>query len=257
MGETWTLFDRLADRYDEVIPFFAELATRTLDVVGPSAGDRLLDIGTGRGAIAVAAAARGCVVTATDAAPRMIERLSAGYPELDARVMDAHGLDFPDASFDLATGGFMIHLVSDPVRVLAELRRVIRPGGLVALTGPGDCEDDGRWDGFHELVGEYGQRVDTSHFPAKPFELDQVTEAGFTGLTTTEIEVHLPVPDPQTCWDFHMSHGFAGFVESLSPADAAEFREKALAEFARMHANGGIIVDRGAVVHVARVPAGS
>jgi hypothetical protein len=53
------LFDRLADRFDQVVPFFAEFAGQLLDVPAPAPGTRLLDIGSGRGAIAAAAAARG------------------------------------------------------------------------------------------------------------------------------------------------------------------------------------------------------
>jgi 2-polyprenyl-3-methyl-5-hydroxy-6-metoxy-1,4-benzoquinol methylase len=83
------LFDRLADRYDQVIPFFAEFAGQLLDVLDPDPGTRLLDIGSGRGAIAAAAAARGCAVTAVDAAPRMVSLLAAAHPEIDVRLMDA------------------------------------------------------------------------------------------------------------------------------------------------------------------------
>src|SRR5215470_13888748 len=56
--DTWTLFDRLADRYDQVIPFFTSFAAQLLDILDPAPGTRLLDIGTGRGAIAIAAAVR-------------------------------------------------------------------------------------------------------------------------------------------------------------------------------------------------------
>jgi len=66
--------------------------------------------------------------------------------------------------------------------------------------------------------------------------------------------VHLPVADPRTCWGFHMSHGFAGLVEALGPADTAEFRRRALAELTRMHESGGIVLDRGAVAYLAAVP---
>lgn len=81
-------FDRIADRYDQVVPFFAELSAKLLDILDPAAGTRLLDLGTGRGAIATAAAARECTVTAVDAAPRMVELLAAAHPEIDARVTD-------------------------------------------------------------------------------------------------------------------------------------------------------------------------
>ncbi|MFI5916866.1 hypothetical protein [Dactylosporangium sp. NPDC051541] len=69
------------------------------------------------------------------------------------------------------------------------------------------------------------------------------------------IAVHLPVPDPQTGWDFHMSHGFAGLIEALEPSDAIEFHRRALAELTRMHDSGGILLDRGAVVLLATDPA--
>ena len=249
------LFDRLADRYNQVIPFFAEFAAQLLDVLGPGPGTRLLDIGSGRGAIAGAASARGCAVTAVDAAPRMVSLLAAAHPEIDVRLMDAHRLDLPDASYDLATGGFVIHLVAEPRRVLAELRRVLRPGASVALTTPGPCEDHGRWDAWDALVSQFASRA-TERLPRRDYEVAQhLRAAGFADLHTVNLAVHLPVASPQTCWDFHMSHGFAAAVEALDPPDAAEFQRDALAELTRMHETGGIVVDRGAVVYLATVPA--
>lgn len=51
-----------------------------------------------------------------------------------------------------------------------------------------------------------------------------------------------------------MSHGFAARVDALSPSDAAEYERRALAELTRMHNSGGIILDRGATVHLATNP---
>ncbi|GIJ70747.1 class I SAM-dependent methyltransferase [Virgisporangium ochraceum] len=251
MTETWTLFDRLADRYDEVIPFFAEFGAHLLDLLDPAPGSRLLDIGSGRGAIAVAAAARGCVVTAVDAAPRMVSRLAAAHPGIDARQMDIHQLDLPDGTYDVATGGFVIHLVAEPVRVLAELHRVLRPGGTVALTTPGPCEDGGRWDTFNSIWDEFAPRAAQRPWPDPPDVPLDMRRAGFVDVRTAALAVHLPVADPQACWDFEMSHGFASRVEALGPSDAAEFQRRALAELERMHRSGGIVVDRGATVHLA------
>jgi SAM-dependent methyltransferase len=249
------LFDRLADRYDQVIPFFAEFAGRLLDVLDPAPGTRLLDIGSGRGAIAAAAAARGCAVTAVDAAPRMVSLLAAAHPEIDVRLMDAHRLELPGASYDLVTGGFVIHLVTEPPRVLAGLHRVLRPGGSVALTTPGPCEDHGRWNAWNTLVGEFASRPN-ERLPWRGEDIaPDLRAAGFTDIRTVSLAVHLPVASPQTCWDFHMSHGFAAVVEALAPADAAEFQRRALAELTRMHESGGIMLDRGAVAYLATVPA--
>jgi len=249
------LFDRLADRYDQVIPFFAEFAGQLLDVLDPAPGTRMLDIGSGRGAIAAAAADRGCAVTAVDAAPRMVSLLAAAHPEIDVRLTDIRRLDLPGASYDLVTGGFVIHLVTGRPQVIAELRRVLRPGASVALTVPGPCEDHGRWNAWNSLCAEFASRA-TGRLPQRDFEVaPDLRAAGFTGIRTVNLAVHLPVADPQTCWDFHMSHGFAGGVEALAPAAAAEFRQRALAELTRMHDSGGIVLDRGAVAYLATVPA--
>jgi SAM-dependent methyltransferase len=252
MADTWTLFDRLADGYDEVVPFFTAFAVRLVELLDQPAGTRVLDVGSGRGAIAAALAARGCVVTAVDAAPRMVELLAAAHPAVDARVMDIHALDLPDDGYDLVTGGFVIHLVTEPTRVLAELRRVLRRGATVALTVPGPGEDSDRWDDFHALVREYEALATRPGRPGHQVEVPALLRrAGFTNVHATGITVHLSVADPETCWRFHMSHGFAGFVEALDPADAAQLRERALTEFACMHHAGGIVLDSGAVVHLA------
>ncbi|GHJ50636.1 hypothetical protein Cs7R123_79780 [Catellatospora sp. TT07R-123] len=256
MTETWALFDRLADRYDQAVPYFATCARQLVDIVDPTPGSRVLDIGTGRGAIAIAAASRGCEVTAIDGSARMIELLAARHPGLSARVMDAMALDLPAGSFDLACAGFMIHLVADPARVLAELRRVLRPGGAVALTLPDPSPDPtGRWAGCRRLMATFAARAGGLRPPDTRLDVAAaLRQTGFTDLRRLSIKVRLQIPDPQTCWQFGLSHGFARLVEALSAADAAELERLALAEFVRMHADGGIVVDQAAAVHLARVP---
>jgi ubiquinone/menaquinone biosynthesis C-methylase UbiE len=69
----------------------------------------------------------------------MVSLPAASHPEINVRLMDVHRLDLPGARFDLVTGGFVIHLVSERPRVLTGLRRVLRPGASVALTTPGPC----------------------------------------------------------------------------------------------------------------------
>jgi len=254
VADTWELFDRLADRYDQIIPFFATFGEQLIDLLDPAPGTRLLDIGTGRGAIAAAAQARGCQVTATDPSRAMIEHLD--IPGVDARVMDAHHLDLPGHSYDLATGGFMIHVVDDPEHVLTEVRRVLRPGATVAFTTPGHFDDNGRWDDYNAVVRDYRRKtLPGRDRPGKDIDVDQALAAtGYTEVREANLQVHIPVATPQAAWDFQMSHGFAGFVEALTPADAADLQARALTELTRMHANGGIIMDRGATVTLATAP---
>jgi ubiquinone/menaquinone biosynthesis C-methylase UbiE len=129
------VFDRLASQYDEVIPFFAAMGAQIASAVSFIPGARILDLGAGTGAVTGEALDRGAQVTAIDAAPVMIARLRREHPRAEAAVMDAHHLDFPDASFDVAIASFVVHLLDDPEAAAREVRRVLVPGGAVRAGG--------------------------------------------------------------------------------------------------------------------------
>jgi SAM-dependent methyltransferase len=112
----------------------AHTAAALLDAAGVGAGTRLLDVGTGPGVVARAAVARGARVTAIDAEPSMAEAAARNVPGLDVRVAGLPDLPLPDAAFDAVTGNFVINHTGDPAAALAELRRVLREGGRLALT---------------------------------------------------------------------------------------------------------------------------
>lgn len=111
-------------------------------------GERLLDIATGTGNAALAAARAGATTTGVDAARRLIElaRQRAASEGLDASfvVGDLHGLPFPAESFDCVMSVFGIIFAADPERAAAEFMRVLAPGGrgLISVwvpTGPIDA----------------------------------------------------------------------------------------------------------------------
>jgi SAM-dependent methyltransferase len=112
----------------------AHAAGPLLDAAGAGPDTRLLDIGTGPGVVAGAGAARGARVTAVDAEPSMAEAAARNVPGLDVRVAVLPDLPLSDGEFDAVTGNFVIHATGDPAAVLAELRRVLRSGGRLALT---------------------------------------------------------------------------------------------------------------------------
>lgn len=133
-----------------------ELLMALLD---PAPGMRVLDVATGAGHTAAAAAARGAHVTAVDLAPEMVERtreLAAqrGLAGLEARVMDAEALDLPDACFDAVTCRIAPHHFPDVRAALREIARVLRPGGRFVLedsTVPEDPELDAFLNGVEKL----------------------------------------------------------------------------------------------------------
>ncbi len=101
------------------------------------AGDRLLDVGTASGNTALAAARRGARVTGIDLVPSLLERArqraSAESLDIDFQEGDAMALKYPDASFDVAISTFGAIFAPDPERTAAEMARICRPGGKLAM----------------------------------------------------------------------------------------------------------------------------
>jgi len=132
-----SMFDRISPVYDAM----NRTMTMGLDqrwrratvaaVVQP--GDRVLDACCGTGDLAVAALRAGATVTGLDFSERMLERARRKSAEIEWVQGDAEQLPFEDASFDAATVGFGVRNLADLERGLAELRRVLRPGGRVAI----------------------------------------------------------------------------------------------------------------------------
>src|ERR1051326_3049472 len=133
------MFDRIAPVYD----LMNRVMTAGLDqrwrratvraVVQP--GDRVLDAACGTGDLAIIAAKAGGSVTGLDFSERMLERARRKAPELEWVHGDLLALPFAESSFDAATVGFGVRNVADLAGAIAELRRVLRPGGRPAVLG--------------------------------------------------------------------------------------------------------------------------
>lgn len=105
-------------------------------------GQSVLDVGCGPGtdlpALADAVANSGAVI-GLDHDPAMVEHArqrTAGHPQVEVRTGDAHALPFADASVDRARTDRVLQHLADPAQALAEIRRVLKPGGLVGLAEP-------------------------------------------------------------------------------------------------------------------------
>lgn len=241
-------FESVADAYDEVIPFFASFAARFAGVVELSPGMRVLDVGTGRGALAAQAVAYGCRVTAIDSAPRMVALVRHDLPDVEAHVMTAQRLLFADESFDLVVAGFVLHIVDKPERVTAEISRVLTRGGRLAATTPGraDGEPDDR-DELIDLVAAYRryQADGSGRHGNDADEADLLREAGFADLRTTTIEVALEVPDGETYWRWMNSHGAGTFAQRLPDRLRTELHD-GICEI--VDSRGGWVVRRSATL---------
>jgi demethylmenaquinone methyltransferase/2-methoxy-6-polyprenyl-1,4-benzoquinol methylase len=132
------MFSHVAPRYDlmnDVASMGQDRWWRhhTLDALAPQEGEIILDLAAGTGASSLPIARAGATVVATDLTEAMVKIGKRRYPQQSFVVGDALKLPYADASFDAATMSFGLRNVVNPGIVLAELCRVVRPGGTLVI----------------------------------------------------------------------------------------------------------------------------
>jgi demethylmenaquinone methyltransferase/2-methoxy-6-polyprenyl-1,4-benzoquinol methylase len=131
------MFDRIAPVYDAMNRLMTVGLDRrwrrlaVAEAVRP--GDRVLDACCGTGDLAIAALLVAGEVVGVDFSEAMLERARRKAPAIEWLEADVLALPFEDGSFDAATVGFGVRNLDDIEAGLAELRRVLRPGGRVAI----------------------------------------------------------------------------------------------------------------------------
>jgi SAM-dependent methyltransferase len=130
--------DTMADAYSEQTRWTKLRLTAVEDLVEPRRGERVLDLGCTAGAITHFLSTFGCDSVGVDAEPRAIERARSLFPELSFDVADVAALPYEDESFDKAVAGDLVEHLDDATLagMLAESRRVLRPGGTLSIYTP-------------------------------------------------------------------------------------------------------------------------
>src|SRR5579871_5806045 len=108
------------DRYAKNARFVAELGAPVVELLAPRAGERILDLGCGDGALTAKLASLGCDVIGVDASAQQIG--AARKLGLDARVMSGEALDF-DGEFDAVFSNAALHWMRDPAKVIRGVNR--------------------------------------------------------------------------------------------------------------------------------------
>jgi len=227
-------FDVSGDAYDTFMGRFARvLAPAFADFSDIRTGRTVLDVGCGSGILTEELARRlgAGSVAAADPSP-LVAACAARVPEADVRTAPAEALPWPDDSFDAALAQLVLHFLEEPVVGLAEMRRVVRAGGVVAA-----CS----WN-FPEmtLLGTFWQAA-REVVPAAPGEalqfgtLDELAElgreAGLESVETAPLAVSAGYESFDELWSsFELGVGPAGeFCTSLPPGT----REAVRAEYRR------------------------
>ena len=128
-------FDVSADAYSRFMGRYSEpLAAEFVALLGLRAGDRVLDVGCGPGALTreLVRCLGTAAVSAVDPSVSFVTAVRERVPGIDVHRAAAERLPFADGRFDCAVAQLVVHFMTDPVAGLAEMARVTRSGGLVA-----------------------------------------------------------------------------------------------------------------------------
>ena len=211
------------------------LAAALIGTVRLEPESRVLDVGCGPGGLATALAevVGQENVAAVDPSQPFVSVCRARLPNADVRVSAAEELPFGDDSFDAAFAQLVVNFMTDPVRGVGEMKRVVRPGGTVAA-----CTWDYRegmtmlrayWDAAHEVAPEESAEFDEGK------NMRYATGEELTGLWETvdledveggELSVRVAYEDFDDLWaPFPTGIGPAGaFCASLEPDQQAALR---------------------------------
>ena len=234
-------WERQAPTYDDVIGrITSRLVGPLLEAAGAQQGSRVLDVATGPGYAAAAAADLGASVVGVDMAPAMVELARRLHPTVEFRVAQAEALPFEDDSFDVVISNFVAPHLSRPELAVAELVRVLRGGGRLALT-TWDAADRMRFLGvFLDSFAEAGA-TPPPDIPAGPaffqFADDEkfaklLTGSGLNGVEITTVAFDHQIQSAEELWQ-----GMLGGMVRTSATflgQPEQTREKVRAAFDRL-----------------------
>ncbi len=150
----WRSYDEVAEAYERVhAPRLVEVARDLVAFAEITDGMNVLDVGTGTGVAAQAAAEAGARALGIDPSVGMLEVGRRERPSIDFVAAEAIDLPFRDGAFESVTGNFVLSHFRRPETALFDMMRVLKPGGRVALTSWSDVKDDLQ-DTWGELVGD-------------------------------------------------------------------------------------------------------
>jgi ubiquinone/menaquinone biosynthesis C-methylase UbiE len=235
--DSWS---KVAREYQQnIVPGFQPAAESLCRFTGIKSGDRVLDIACGPGTASMAAAALGAEVTGVDSAPGMValaRELAGSRKNLSFLEGDALQLPVPSQEFDAVVSSFGVIFAANAPRAVAEMGRVLVPGGRLGLLAWPRTGAIGR---YYDLIDRHIIPVPSAHDPHKWGDLNQARQwlaTQFEGITTADIEVPFEASSPEKAWEMlRISTGrVAGGYPALEAAARAAM-DREMIEFFRSY----------------------
>ncbi len=259
-------YNAAADHFDAApLSFWERHGRRAVELLAPRPGWHVLDVGCGTGASALPAARavgpEGRVL-GIDVAENMLARARAKAAAQDLgnvafELADMSATGWPDACFDAIIGVFSVFFVPDTEAQVAELWRLLRPGGRLAITvwGPEAFEpgasvfaEEGRRLGFGlDLKARPWQRLTA---PEKLRRL--LLDGGTTAPEIHQVADRQPLAKPEDWWTIALGSGFRWEIEQLTPDQRETLRARTSLRLAELGADA---METGAHHAIAAKPA--
>lgn len=253
------VFDRIAGSYDDAaLRFFPFCADRLIVRLKPARGAKILDIATGTGVVALAAAQavgeEGRVV-AIDLAEAMLDRLQVkidkfGLRNIDLHVMDAAALDFRRDYFDDAICSYGLYFLPVMAAGLKEWVRVTKPGGRVAFTVFGRWAFQPMIELFIKRLRRYGAVSPDNEMPLAAMRLAEplrcrelLANAGLRKIEVVTEQFGYHLKDETQWWDVVCNSGMHEWVEKIPPPVRDSFKTEHLAEVRTFVDENGLWLD--------------
>ena len=265
------VFDRAAATYDQTGPdYFTTFGRIVVAAAALQPGERVLDIGSGRGAVLLPAAAAvgpDGRVDGVDLAPGMVSLLSADIARLgvsNASVVLGDAETPPvTGTYDVVVSGLVLFFLPDPAAALRGYRRLLRADGRLAFSS--FSRDDDRWGPVYRLIGAFVP-PDESPLPRPadadgPFASDLnvtelVTAAGFVDVGNSHHPHVTSLASKEDWWTWAWSHGMRGRLERIPPEQLDDTKDaiyQAIDDIAEP--DGSVTVRMSIRVTTARTPA--
>lgn len=231
-------FSVSGDAYDGFMGRYSrQLAVRFADAAGVEPGVDALDVGCGPGALTAELVRRlgAAAVCAFDPSPPFVEACAARFPDVVVRQGRAEEIPFPDGRFDRVLAQLVLHFVLDPAQAAAEVRRVLRPGGVAgACSWELSRDATGMemlrrfWDAASTLHADAPDEADASPFGGEHAMAELWEAAGFDDVEETTLEVRCTYRNFDELWSGFMAGiGPAGaFCVGLAEADRVALRDE-------------------------------